>query len=145
MQILVNEQSTYKQNGKYKKNEESNGSNETNKTYRIVEQRNTSRKRVSDVSIIKEEWLAERIYFGINTYRYVSTLRAFKLGAYKGLGIKTISDLAAHLFASGEILKRALLLGGYPPKLIVLYFPAICNEKPQKTGIFYDFISFFFL
>ncbi|MEY8723476.1 hypothetical protein AALN73_20335 [Bacteroides stercorirosoris] len=106
MQILVNEQSTYKQNGKYKKNEESNGSNETNKTYHIVEQRSTSRKRVSDVSIIKEEWLAERIYFGINTYRYVSTLRAFKLGAYKGLGIKTISDLAAHLFASGEILKH---------------------------------------
>lgn len=39
----------------------------------------------------------------------------------------------------------ALLLGGYPPKIIVLYFPAICNGKPQKTGIFYDFISFFFL
>lgn len=106
MQILVNEQSTYKQNGKYKKNEESNGSNERSKTYHIVKQRNISRKRVSDVSIIKEGWLAERKYFGINTYVYVGILRAFKLGAYRGLGIKTINDLAAHLFACGDTLKQ---------------------------------------
>lgn len=106
MQILVNEQSTYKQNGKYKKNEESNGSNERSKTYHIVKQRNISRKRVSDVSIIKEGWLAERKYFGINTYVYVGILRAFKLGAYRGLGIETINDLAAHLFACGDILKQ---------------------------------------
>lgn len=61
---------------------------------------------MSDVSFIKEEWLAERIYFGINTYIYVGVLRAFKLGAYRGFGIKTISDLEAHLFASGDILKH---------------------------------------
>lgn len=61
---------------------------------------------MSNVSIIEEEWLAERKYFGINTYAYVGILRAFKLGAYRGLGIKTINDLAAHLFASGNILKQ---------------------------------------
>jgi|GEM_PF-2907031 hypothetical protein len=77
--------------------------NKTDKTYNIVNQRNTSRKTVSNVSIIEEEWLAERKYFGINTYAYVGILRAFKLGAYRGLGIKTINDLAAHLFASGDI------------------------------------------
>ncbi|WP_291551493.1 MULTISPECIES: hypothetical protein [unclassified Bacteroides] len=80
--------------------------NKTDKTYNIVNQRNTSRKTVSNVSIIEEEWLAERKYFGINTYAYVGILRAFKLGAYRGLGIKTINDLAAHLFASGNILKQ---------------------------------------
>lgn len=80
--------------------------NKTDKTYNIVNQRNTSRKTVSNVSIIEEEWLAERKYFGINTYAYVGILRAFKLGAYRGLGIKTINDLAAHLFASGDILKQ---------------------------------------
>lgn len=80
--------------------------NKTDKTYNIVNQRNTSRKTVSNVSIIEEEWLAERKYFGINTYAYVGILRAFKLGAYRGLGIKTINDLAAHLFASGDIQKQ---------------------------------------
>lgn len=61
---------------------------------------------MSDVSFIEEEWLAERKYFGINTYVYVGILRAFKLGAYRGLGIETINDLATHLFASGDILKQ---------------------------------------
>ena len=106
MQISVNKQSIYKPNGKYKKNEWLKRSSQTNKTYSTVKQRNTSRKAVSDVSFIEEEWLAERKYFGINTYVYVGILRAFKLGAYRGLGIETINDLAAHLFASGDILKQ---------------------------------------
>ena len=58
---------------------------------------------MSDVSIIKEEWLAERKYFGKNTHIYVGALRAFKLGAYRGIGIKTINDLATHLFANGDV------------------------------------------
>lgn len=61
---------------------------------------------MSDVSIIKEEWLAERKYFGKNTHIYVGALRAFELGAYRGIGIKTINDLATHLFANGDILKH---------------------------------------
>ena len=61
---------------------------------------------MSDVSIIKEEWLAERKYFGKNTHIYVGALRAFKLGAYRGIGIMTINDLATHLFANGDILKH---------------------------------------
>ena len=61
---------------------------------------------MSDVSIIKEEWLAERKYFGKNTHIYVGALRAFKLGAYRGIGIKTINDLATHLFANGDMLKH---------------------------------------
>ena len=51
---------------------------------------------MSDVSIIKEEWLAERKYFGKNTHIYVGALRAFKL----------INDLATHLFANGDMLKH---------------------------------------
>ena len=61
---------------------------------------------MSDVSIIKEEWLAERKYFGINTHIYVTALRVFKLGGYRGIGIKTINDLATHLFANGDMLKH---------------------------------------
>lgn len=61
---------------------------------------------MSDVSIIKEEWLAERKYLGINTHIYVTALRVFKLGGYRGIGIKTINDLATHLFANGDMLKH---------------------------------------
>ena len=61
---------------------------------------------MSYVSIIKEEWLAERKYFGINTHIYVTALRVFKLGGYRGIGIKTINDLATHLFANGDMLKH---------------------------------------
>lgn len=89
-----------------KKSEESKDSNQRSKNYRIVKQRNLKRKGVSDVSIIKEEWLAERKYFGKNTHIYVGALRAFKLGAYRGIGIKTINDLATHLFANGDMLKH---------------------------------------
>lgn len=61
---------------------------------------------MSDVSIIKEEWLAERKYFGINTHIYVTALRVFKLGGYEGIGIKNITDLATHLFVKKDVLKH---------------------------------------
>lgn len=44
--------------------------------------------------------------FRKNTHIYVGTLRAFKLGGYRGIGIKTINDLATHLFANGDMLKH---------------------------------------
>ncbi|UVP50141.1 hypothetical protein NXW88_21365 [Bacteroides cellulosilyticus] len=53
----------------------------------------------------KNGWQSANI-FGKNTHIYVGALRAFKLGAYRGIGIKTINDLATHLFANGDMLKH---------------------------------------
>lgn len=96
-----------------KENERLERPSQANEAYSTVKQANTSRKVVSDVSIIKEEWLAERVYFGINTHIYVGKLRAFKLGAYKEPGIEKISDLAVHLFENEHISKHGKK--GYTP------------------------------
>lgn len=74
--------------------------------YHTDKQSKTGKKALNKTSIINEELLPERQYYGINTFMFVGALRHFKMGGYNSNNIHTISDLAEHLYKSGDISKH---------------------------------------
>lgn len=73
-------------------------------------QSDTQRIRVTKVkehcSIVNENLLSERVYYGDQTHVYVGYLRAFKSGYFEGTNIKKITDIAKLFVASENFTKR---------------------------------------
>lgn len=57
-------------------------------------------------SIVNENLLSERVYYGDQTHVYVGYLRAFKSGYFEGTNIKKITDIAKLFVASENFTKR---------------------------------------
>lgn len=74
--------------------------------YNSEKQTGRKKKSKEKITIVDEKLLSERVYFGIKTHIYVAYLRYFKLGGYEGTEIKTITDLAQHIYRNGTLLKH---------------------------------------
>lgn len=58
-------------------------------------------------TVVDEKLLSERVNYGHKTHLYVAYLRAFKLGEFQEIGIKTIADIAKQLYASRLLIKHS--------------------------------------